>query len=245
MSDTAEPVVIPAYVDEAGARGLLRDLTPARDHEAGILVALAFEPEAHAKAVAAFTPGFERFRATKPPGAKLHITDAFARGNEAWRPVAEEVREEFLNLIMQTNPMVIYAARRLRLSRLAYERDEQMAAQGRANRRSKIKIDGENRPSDDRVEDELMVSLALRLDAFAEWATDLMPVKQVDLLFDQNDGATARRYEAQIQRTRDVGRSTHKVAAGTRTKKRRSSAPTQSALKRLFASTPSSSAIST
>ena len=199
-------VILPAYVDEAEARGLARDLTPERDHEFGLMCALLFEPNRHAKAVQDFTPPFEAFRSAMPAGAKLHIRDAFRPGNEAWKPVAETVREQYLQLIETTRPMVIYAARRLRLSREAYQRNAALQAQAKASRRSSVKIVGENRPSDARIEDELILSLALRLDAFAEdMAGQVHDVKQVDLLFDEID--VAERYEATIQRTREVSKN--------------------------------------
>ena len=96
-------VILPAYVDEAEARGLARDLTPERDHEFGLMCALLFEPNRHAKAVQDFTPPFEAFRSAMPAGAKLHIRDAFRPGNEAWKPVAETVREQYLQLIETTS----------------------------------------------------------------------------------------------------------------------------------------------
>ena len=199
-------VILPAYLDEAEARGLARDLAPERDHEFGLMCALLFEPDGHAKAVQDFTPSFKSFRSAMPAGAKLHITDAFRPGNEPWKAVAETVREQYLHLIETTRPRVIYAARRLRLSREAHQRNATLQAQAKAARRSSVKIVGENRPSDARIEDELMISLALRLDAFAEdMAGQVHDVKQVDLLFDEID--IAERYEATIQRTREVSKN--------------------------------------
>jgi hypothetical protein len=199
-------VILPAYVDEAGARGLIRDLKPERDHEFGLLCAVLFEPDGHEKAIEDFTPPFEQFRNAAPADAKLHITDAFKAGNEAWRAVAEPVRDEYLRLIQRAKPMIIYAARRLKLSRTAHETSGDSEASARAMRQSAVKIVGENRASDARVEDDLITSLALRLDAFAEdMAGQVHAVKQVDLLFDEID--LAKRYEATIQRTREVSKS--------------------------------------
>ena len=87
-----------------------------------------------------------------------------------------------------------------------HQRNATLRAQAKAVRRSSVKIVGENRPSDARIEDELMLSLALRLDAFAdEMAGQVHDVRQVDLLFDQID--IAERYEATIQRTREVSKN--------------------------------------
>jgi hypothetical protein len=199
-------VILPAYVDEAEARGLLRDVKPARDHEFGLMCAVLFEPDGHDAAVQEFTPPFDAFRNAMPPGAKLHITEAFRPENQAWRVVAEKVREEYLRLIEVTRPMIIYAARRLKLSRTAHEVTEALRAKSKGVRRSSVRIVGENRPSDERVEDELILSMALRLDAFAEvMAGQVHRVKQVDLLFDETD--LAERYEGTIQRTREVSKN--------------------------------------
>ncbi len=196
-------VILPAYVDEAGARGQVRDIRPERDGEFGLMCAVLFDPDLHAKAIEDFTPAFEKFRDAAPPGAKLHITDAFKPGNEAWRAVAEPVREEYIQLIQTFNPMVIYAARRLRLARAMHERHENLKAETKADRRSSVKIVGDNRPSDTRIEDDIITSLVLRLDEFANsMAGQVYNVKQVDLLFDEID--VAERYEAVIQRTREV-----------------------------------------
>lgn len=101
--------------------------------------------------------------------------------------------------------MVIYAARRLRLARAAHERRENLQNEAKASRQSPVEIVGKNRPSDARIEDDLIISLALRLDAFAENAGQVHDVKQVDLLFDEID--IAERYEATIQRTREVSKN--------------------------------------
>ncbi len=91
---TGDAVNISAYIDEADARGYVRDLKPERDHEIGILCALVFEPNEHENAIKAFTPAFEEFRDAMPIGAKLHITDAFKAGNEEWAKVATRTRSE-------------------------------------------------------------------------------------------------------------------------------------------------------
>jgi hypothetical protein len=210
MTVSDEPVILRAYVDEAGARGLVRDLAPGRDEEFGLLCAVVFPPEDHDSCIAQFTPAFEAFRDAMPPGEKPHITDAFSPGNEAWGTVAEAVREEYLNLILTTRPLVIYSARRLKLERESHQRVDQLLNTARVARRSQVKIVGENRPSDARVEDTLIECLALRLDAFADDVSrQLRVIKQVDLLFDEID--LARRYEAKIQRTREVSRNVRTV----------------------------------
>lgn len=206
-----EAVILPAYVDEAGAGGLVRDLKPERDEDIGLMCALVFEPSGHAKAIETFTPGFEAFCRAMPPGARLHITDAFKPGNEAWGDVAAKVREEFIGHLKTVRPMVIYSARRLKLTRAAHARDQTLIEAAKAGRRSAISIHGANRPSDARVEDDLVTCLSLQLDAFAgDMASQVQEVKQVDLLFDEID--LAERYEALIQRTGEISKKVTKVS---------------------------------
>lgn len=204
---TDQTVILPAYVDEAGARGLVRDLTPERDGDFGLMCAVLFEPNGLADALSRFAVPFEAFKAAAPPGAKLHITDAFKLGNEGWRPVAERVRGEYVELMNDfARPMVVYAARRLRFEREAHERASALVASAKEGRRSPVKIVGGDRPSDVRIEDELIQTLSLMLDAFVEdMGRQLHDVRQVDLFFDEVD--VAQRYEAIIQRTREVSRN--------------------------------------
>jgi hypothetical protein len=219
MSDTSG-MLLRAYIDEAGPRCFARDLTPARDAEFGLICALVFEPGAHDRAIKAFTPGFEEFRDAKPPDAKLHITDAFAIGNEAWRPVAEKVREDFLSIILTERPMIVYAARRFKLSRLAHQQEARITA-ANTPLRSNVAIPGRNRPSDWRIEDDLIQSLALRLDAVVEQTTPVIPATQVDLLFDETDREVAKRYEASINRTKTIEHSTETVQGWDLTKQKK------------------------
>lgn len=208
---TESPRIHFAYVDEAGDRGFVRNLTPADDHKFGLMAALVFTDGMHAEAIKLFTPGFEDFREAAPPGAKLHITDAFKPGNEEWAKVASRVREDFLQIILAKRPMVIYGARRFKLSRLMHEGGESRKKDAQEARRSRIKLIGENRASDWRIEDDLIQSLTLRIDGLGELATQAYDLDQIDLLFDETDAEVARRYETVIERTRNVSHSMKKV----------------------------------
>lgn len=200
-----------AYVDEAGDKGLIRNLKQADDHKFGVMAALVFTAGMHDECVRLFTPGFEEFRDAAPPGAKLHITDAFKPGYEEWGKVATRVREDFLKLILAKRPMVIYGARRFILSRLMHEDSERMKKQAQLTKRSKIKLIGGDRPSDRRIEDDLILSLTLRIDGLGELATQAYDVKQIDLLFDETDAALAKRYDVVVERTRNVSHSSKTV----------------------------------
>ena len=198
--------MLQAYVDEAGAGGLARSLTGLRDNEFGLMCAILFNPTTHAQAIQMFTPPFETFRNSMPLGAKLHITNAFQPGNEKWRKVAEEVRETYLQLIAQTKPVIIYAVRSLRLSRLAHLASAESKKIAQESARSAVKISDGNRPSDSHIEDDLMVSLAIHLDASAEIVDEnIGGAKQVELHFAEID--ITSRYESVIQQTREISTS--------------------------------------
>lgn len=193
-----------AFVDESGARGYSRRLAPARDHELGLVCALLVPAPRVEEFRNAFRPGYERFADAMPDGTKPHITDAFASGNERWADVARSVRTEFQGLIRRLEVPVVYEARRLALERDAHERRENLVTQARATRRSPIRIP--DHPNQATVEGQLILGLALKLDAFCE---DIGR-QRIDLMFDELDVRVAERYRDAIDRTRNIGRSTHR-----------------------------------
>ena len=204
---TADPPAADAlaFVDEAGARGYSRKLTPARDHEIGIVCALLVPAPRVEQFRDAFSPGYQRFLDAMPEGAKLHITDAFASGNEPWATVARSVRAEFYRLIRRLQVPVVYEARRLALERDAHERREASIAQAKAVRRSPIRIP--ERPNQATVEDQFVLGLALKLDAFCED----FGLQGVELMLDHLDRKAAQRYVEAVDRTRNIARSTHRL----------------------------------
>ena len=194
-----------AFVDESGARGYSRKLTSARDHELGLVCALLVPAPRVQEFRDAFRPGYQRFVDAMPDGAKLHITDAFASGNEPWATAAKAVRSDFQGLIRRLQIPVIYEARRLAVERDSFELQENMVSQAKAARRSPIRVP--DRPSQSTVEDHLVLGLALKLDAFCEDAGR----QWIDLMFDELDAKVAQRYDDALNRTRNIGRSTRRV----------------------------------
>jgi hypothetical protein len=170
-----------AYTDEAGVRGPARDLTPEQDGGISLLCALPVPAEHDQSLRGMVRPLFEQFKAAAPAGAALHITDAFRPGNEAWRAVAEQVRSKLFLMMRASRVILIYVARRARLARTMHERGEALRASAMEKKVSKVKIVGANRPDDTRIEDDVMISLALMLDAFAECENR----KRVDIRFFQ------------------------------------------------------------
>ena len=194
-----------AFVDEAGARGLSRNLTDDRDAEIALVCSLVFPADRIDTFRARFEPGYNRFIEAKPEAEKAHITDAFRPGNEEWAVVANEVRTEFYGLVTELQIPIIYEARRLETERSGHERLEELTASARATRRSNIKVP--RRPSQSRVEEQLIIGLTLKLDAFCEDATR----QRVDLYFDEIDAPLAKIYRAAMDVTRQVGNSTTTV----------------------------------
>ena len=178
-----------AYVDEAGEKGLVRNLMPHRDSKVALLSALLFPLPEIDQFRAVFEPLFTRFK--NEGGArfeKVHIAAAYQPGNEDLRPMADEVRAGIFQQLSDKRVPIIYAARRLRVLREGYEATqkaiahaEQISAQARAGRPKRIEIP--KRPSDERIEQDLVSSLTLLLDAYA----DDFGITQIDLATDQMD----------------------------------------------------------
>lgn len=192
-----------AFVDEAGERGFVRDLSPERDDLVSVLCAIPV-PSEHLDCLRdELRPLYDRFKEAAPGGAKLHITDAFKPGNEEWRTVAEQVRKELFSKMHEMQVILIYVARRCRVARQMFETMDDARQQMMSKRRSSVKIVGANRPSDEKIEDDLMKSLALMLDAFAEDASR----QHVDIFFDEIDTEVAKRYESSLGSTRHISGS--------------------------------------
>lgn len=204
-TDIDENTRIIAYVDEAGSRGYVRDLISDRDREFSLIVAVVFDPDCHDKAVKRLQVEFDRFAAAAPSGAKLHITDAFKPGNEAWAVTAAEVRRRYVEILLELRPCILYGARRFKLAREAHERTESIKASALTSRRSPVKIVGSNRPSDSKVEDDAFLSLILRIDCFGELVEQAITNPKIDLFFDQTDKSEAERFAAIIRRTETIG----------------------------------------
>ena len=198
-----------AFIDEAGEKGFVRNLSQNRDNEFGLLCSLLIPLDRIGEFRAAFEPPFERFK--REGGAKLeklHITEAFKPGNENLRPMATEVRQQIMDMIRVMDVPVIYTARRMKLLREAHNRLEQMKNQAKASRRNKS-IAIPDRPSDARIEHDLITGLTLRLDALAQD----MGLAMIDLATDQIDLPVSLGIEESIDKTRSISFSKNVVKA--------------------------------
>lgn len=203
-SDTHDPDVL-AFIDESGARGYSRNLEADRDPEIGLMCALLI-PAGHVENYRnAFLPGYKRFLDAMPDNAKLHITDAFTLGNECWATIARSVRSEFHRLIHCLQIYVVYDARRLAVERESHERQKTLVSQAKKLRRSPIRIS--DRPSQSKVEDELVLGLALKLNAFCQD----FGYQKVDLWFDEIDNRVAQRYSKLVAEISNISDSRYVV----------------------------------
>ncbi|SCY34579.1 hypothetical protein [Microvirga guangxiensis] len=202
-----------SFVDEAGGRGYLRNITEQADNYISLMCALPIPVEHLEFARESIRPSFDRFCKAAPPGAKLHITDAFQSGNDEWAKTAHEVREEIFGFMIRRQLRVVYAARRFKIAREVHGINEQLTAsakdQSPVHGPRMYAIPGANRPSDDQVEDQVLIDLALILDLFVEDAG----FQKTDLYFDQIDAPVAKRYEELLERTKNISSRTTEVIA--------------------------------
>jgi hypothetical protein len=202
------------FVDEAGLAGYVHKLTKKRDHEIGLMCGLPLSAEHVEYARESIRPLYERFCAAAPAGAKLHITDAFAPGNDAWRAVAMEVREQIFEFMLHRQMRIVYAARRGTIARASHDMLTQALNQALAAVRAKRGGQPQaQRPkqksSSDKglLLDRVVADLALVMDIFME----IEGRRLSDFHFDQTDEPLAERYMRQIERTQSVSFRRHEV----------------------------------
>jgi len=198
-----------AYVDEAGAKGMLNNLTETRDAQISVISALVL-PRDNRDYQTAFTVPFERFKQALPnEKARLHITDAFTKAPDgslrfpAWAEAARLSREEIFALIETFRIPIVYDARRLGVARATHEMSMKMISQAR-----RLAGISTMESSEERVEESMMIGLALKLDAFAEDFS----IERVDLHTDHLDEDILRLFEASVDATRKIVGSNVEVA---------------------------------
>lgn len=158
--------IIHAYIDESGAKGLLRNLTLDRDNEIAVAAAVLIPEVQAANIHGQLNYPFNNLKLAMPPGEKLHITDAFSSTITTWKTAAENARRE-IERILTTNKLAIcYVARRLGVSRRTFEMTQTTINSARDfQKASTPHICFSNHPSDDRVEGEVFSYLFQKLDA--------------------------------------------------------------------------------
>lgn len=210
MSDASDATKwMEAYVDEAGAKGFLRNLTASSDADVAVLAAICIPGHDSERFREALSGPFERFKNARPSGdLSLHITDAFGSGDANWAAVATTSRAEIFEAIKNLEVPVIYDARRLRLARTQFESREAIHQAAWEGRQSNIAMS--RRPSDERVDEHCMIGLALKLDCLAE-DCDL---HHVDLFTDQLDSKISELFETMMDRTRSISKPAARTVKG-------------------------------
>lgn len=198
-----------AYIDDSGEKGLLRNLEASKDDEIALLAAIVI-PEVSVESLRqVFSPPFESFKAARPHGSeKLHITDAFASNDANWIAVAGEVREAIFSLVDNHDISVIYEARRARIARESFEREQNLATSAAQERRSGIRLN--DRPSTELLEEDPMLGLVLKLNAFCEDRH----FNTVDLFTDQMDSKKEHRFKQSIEKAKSLSQPATQVVRG-------------------------------
>ena len=204
-----DEIVFYAFTDEAGRKGYIWKLTASNDFEVSLFVSLLI-PVSHVDAMREnLAVPYQKFCNAAPPDARLHITDSFRRGNEAWATVAEKVRSEIFQIMLDCGLFLTYAARRLQISREMHELVETIKAQAKAERRSDFVILKSDDSLDSQVDDEVMLDLALMVDDFAEKRN----CARAEFFFDEISAHIKERYEKAICRTKNIESSEALVKA--------------------------------
>jgi len=111
--------------------------------------------------------------------------------------MADAVREEICKAIESTETPVIYAARRLGLLRSSFQRMEAIEREAKNSRRN-TNIKMNVRPSTDRIEDDLIIGLALCLDALAQD----FEIETINVASDEIDAPIAKQLGKNIDLTK-------------------------------------------
>lgn len=201
-----------AWIDESAGKGLVRNLSTQSDSDIALVAALVVPVERAVTLRDILQDPFDRFAAAAPTGVKLHITDAFKAGNEAWREVAIVVRDDILNLLIDAEAPIVYAARRFALARVAHEASARHQAESSEKlAQTRPELDVKHRPSRDRVEVEALRDLVYLLDCFGKDHQC-----QIELRSDSLDRAIADDYETTVRTARQATSSAYTAKAFNR-----------------------------
>jgi hypothetical protein len=196
-----------AWIDESGAKGLSSRLTTTtKDDEFALFATILVRASEKAAFKAALRPAFEDFKAHAPAGAKLHITDAFAKDGTGgfmhlkWMESACRARTAIFEQLHRLGPCVAYGARRSRLSRLMYSL--QQDAEIMANERVRAvwpHINVKFAPqSSARVDTDALKDLMLIINLVAyDWGAE-----PVEMRLDRVDEQLRRVYEEALDAVR-------------------------------------------
>lgn len=185
-----------AYVDEAGEKGLVRRVTDGRDTTFGVMCAVLIMDSVLEDIRTEFQPYYAKFKEAAPEGSKIHITDAFASENKEWAKIAEQVREAAFKILDRDGCVILYDARRLKVIRESFEAEEELVNAARQSQCSDVRV--YERSESQRIDDQLVEGLILKVDAYAEDHE----VAQIDILFDEIDPSVEQGYQQVLGETK-------------------------------------------
>ena len=184
------------FVDESGLNCLVRNLKPEQDNCIALLCALPVPRKYLDSTRSEVRVFYEMFCNAAPPGATLHITDAFVPGHESWRAAAENARHGIFELIRRHRMYVVYAARRARIARESFEREKTLQDSAVSeNKTSRFRVPGIERPCGDNILRRAMTTLSLRVNEFIK----LSGSKLTDFYIDKIDDALLKSYKEALR----------------------------------------------
>ena len=187
-----------AFIDESGAKGYVRDLSQGRDNEIAVMVAILVGYECRESFRTVLSDSYKLFVGATPDGEKPHIAAAFDPKYLQWGVIARQVREVYIDELKRMRVPIIYSARRLRLSRLLFELQENTVRKRPECMNTVIRVP--QHPDTERVEGQIFSHLSLKLDAFGkDHARKVIPC------IDQTVNAVVKNYIENLDR--EIGRA--------------------------------------
>ncbi len=153
VSPTSSNADALAILDEAGLTAKVRNLTVDHDGQIGLVAALMLPSPDLSGWEAIFEPPYRAFSNAAPPGAKLHITDAFASGDAGWIAAANQSRSDIFSLVRAKNLLVVFTAREASVARASHQATQDMISRAKASKSPNLSVS--ERPSDTRLVSEL------------------------------------------------------------------------------------------
>ena len=113
-----------------------------------------------------FDPPYQGFATAASPGAKLHITDAFASGDTAWTQAAKATRSEIFSLVAANRVRIVYIAREASVARKTHASMQDLIARAKLSKPPHLTIS--DRPSETRLVSECYEGVVRTVDIMAE-----------------------------------------------------------------------------
>lgn len=187
-----------AVLDEAGLTAKVRNLSEDHDGKIGLVAALMLPTADLAHWEAVFEPPFTSFKNAAPPGAKLHITDAYGSADQRWIAAANAARQDIFSIVRAERLLIAYLAREASIARKTHEAEQDLISKAKTLKPPHISIS--ERPSETRLVSECYEGLVSLIDILAETAGS----EHVAMYADEMDKDVLRVMEADAQALREL-----------------------------------------